>query len=798
MKVRCMIVLVFFVLLIPLCVSPALGKAKRPVVRIGIVKDGPIVRFPGGLNILKEEIFALTEGEFDVHFLADKIVEADWTIEGVKKAVDRLLADPETDLLIALGYGASNYVAHMKDIKKPVIAALVVNAKAQGFPEKNGTSGVKNLTYVSPRRELKRSLRLFFAVVPFKNMAVLIDRNFMQTAPRVDSFQKLIRQLSDELAISVNPVLVDTSAEEALAALPPETDAVFVFPLIRFPQKEFQKLVGGLIKAKLPSFSVFGRDEVEEGLLVSTTAKSNIPRLARRIALNIQRILLGEDAGMLKVAYPVEQELTINMATARAIGVHPSWSILAEAELINEEPEVLTRRLSLEKAMREAIAANLDLAVQERSVAAGQRAVEQARARLLPQIDLDASGVIIDDDRAIAGRGATPERSFSGSATATQLIYSDDAWTGFKVEKHRQVSREEKRETVKLDIALNAAVAYLNVLRAKTLERIQKENLKLTRANLDRAHARVSVGVANRSEIYRWESEIAGSRQDVLAAEARRWQAEKALNRLLHRPLEEHFATEEVNLKDPLFLVSDQRFLGYVNNPLKFRVFRDFYVKEGLAMAPEIRGFAAAIAAQKRILTSSKRAFWLPTLLVKSSVTELFDDGGEGTLDQSPTGLDDTDWSVGVFANFPLVSGGGKFATNKRVREELSRFRLEKQATAERIEEEIRSALHQTGASYPSIRLSRQASDASDKNLELVTDSYVRGVVSIIDLLDAQNVALVAAERAGNAVFDFLVDWMIVQRAVGQFDFFLSAQQREDWFQKLDRYYEIAGVASGK
>jgi outer membrane protein TolC len=494
------------------------------------------------------------------------------------------------------------------------------------------------------------------------------------------------------------------------------------------------------------------------------------------------------------VAFPKEQELTINMATARAIGVHPSWSILTEAELINEKVEVVTRRLGLESAVREAIEVNLDLAVQERNVVAGKEAVNQARSRLLPQIDLEASGVVIDDDRADSGQGATPERNVSGSAKATQLIYSDETWSNFKVEKHRQTSREEQRETIKLDIALDAAVTYLNVLRAKTLERIQKDNLKLTRANLDRAYARVSIGAANRSEVYRWESEIAKNRQNVLAVEAQRYQAENALNRLLHRPLEERFSTEEADLSDPLLLVSDPRFFDYVDNPMTFRIFRDFLVEEGLALSPELRRTDAAIAAQKRILTSSKRAFWLPDFAVEGSVTELIEDGGVGTRDQSPTGRDDTDWSVGVFASFPLVSGGGKFATIKRAREELNGLRLERQATVERIEEQIRFSLHQTGASYPSIRLSRQDAVASGKNLELVTDSYIRGVVSIIDLLDAQNAALTADQDAENAVYTFLVDLMRVQRAIGRFDFFMTPEQRESFFEKLETFYAQSGV----
>ncbi|UCG14011.1 MAG: TolC family protein, partial [Deltaproteobacteria bacterium] len=208
----------------------------------------------------------------------------------------------------------------------------------------------------------------------------------------------------------------------------------------------------------------------------------------------------------------------------------------------------------------------------------------------------------------------------------------------------------------------------------------------------------------------------------------------------------------------------------------------------------------AAIAAQERILTTSKRAFWLPTFSIDAFVRNIFAKEGEGTTAPSigPISIpqkDDTDWSVGVFATFPLIEGGGKFATIKRAREDLSSLSLDRASTAEKVEERVRVAVDETGFSYPSIRLSREGSQAAARNLDLVTEQYVRGVVSIIDLLDAQNNALVAAEKAENAVYTFLINLMDVQRAMGRFDFYLSVKEREAWFQRLEVFFRKAGVA---
>ena len=61
-------------------------------------------------------------------------------------------------------------------------------------------------------------------------------------------------------------------------------------------------------------------------------------------------------------------------------------------------------------------------------------------------------------------------------------------------------------------------------------------------------------------------------------------------------------------------------------------------------------------------------------------------------------------------------------------------------------------------------------------------------MVSILDLLDAQNAALVSSLAAANSIFDFLVDLMAVERAVGKFYFFRAREDREEFFNRVNIY----------
>ncbi len=158
-----------------ICITQAQGASKLPIVRIGVVRDGLSVRFPENVVLFQQEILDLTSGEFDVRFPPDKSVQGNWTVAGVKRAVDRLLADPKVDLILALGAIASNEICQRRNLPKPVIASLVIDAELQGLPLREGASGVKNLTYINSFNSLKRDVRTFREIVPFSRLAVLVD-----------------------------------------------------------------------------------------------------------------------------------------------------------------------------------------------------------------------------------------------------------------------------------------------------------------------------------------------------------------------------------------------------------------------------------------------------------------------------------------------------------------------------------------------------------------------------------------------------------------------------------------------
>ncbi len=765
-----------------LLLSPALLAQDLKRVTIGVVADGPWVE-ASPFRVYEDRIFELVRGEFDVRFPASLKMSADWTPETVRTAADQLLDNDEVDYILALGVLASNDLARRPTLSKPVIAPFVLDPLLQGIPYENGVSGRPNLTYLTMPHSLRRDLETFREIAPFGRMALLISQRVYAAVPGIDD---VIKSETAGMDLIIDRVLVGQTASGTLANIPPEAEAVYIGPLLNMSPEEVDLLIAGLTERKLPSFSIGGTDLVERGVLASLWPQLDLTQLAQLVAIDVQRVLLGEQLADIPVTIPVDPQLTINMKTSRTIEVLPPFTVLPEAQLLKDERGPDRREVSLSSVLRNAKEANTGLVAKARSLDAGKERVREAKSELYPQLYADLRREFIDSSRPRAGF-VRAERTLAGSIEFSQMLYSDRVLRDYEVEGYRQTARGADYDALTLEVVLDAGLTYLRLLTFKSIEALEIENLGRNREYLGRAKTRVSIGVASAAETFRWESEIARARSAVLEVQSQRSQAEVTLNRLLHQSQEEGFITAESDIDDPQLGTSDPRLLTFTNDPWLFRVFRDFMVEEGLDASPELKSIDAGLAAQTRVVLGSERSFYVPDVYLRAGLDHAFDTSGTGA---STTLIDDTIWDITVNARMPIYLGGSRFATRERARHELIQLRTEREALAERIEERIRLRLHRVSSSQPDIELSSRAARAARQNLDMVASAYTRGVVSIIELIDAQAAALSADKRSATAKFRFLADMLEVQQAVGRFDHFMSPADREEWFGRLQAFYE--------
>lgn len=757
------------------------GGAAARGVQVGIVIDGPVTR-ADLIETFRQELIELLGEEFDLEVPEDAIVPSDYTIEGVRASLEALYADPKIDLVIALGLIASQEAARRPDRPKPTFAPFPVDVGIQNLPYADGASGVRNFNYLASNIDTRENLEAFRQLVPFEHLALLVNAELARAVP---GFTAQAKGVAKVFGIEIDVIRVGSSVGDALAAIGPGVDAVFVTPLFQLSTADFEQLTRGFIERKLPSFSLLGEGEVKEGILAGIRPHGDWRRMARRIALNAQRALLGEDPATLPVDFEMRERLVLNMETARAIGFSPSWSVYVEARLLHPDDGSRPER-SLLGSVQEAIASNLSLEANLHEVRAGSEEVRNARSNLLPQAGFEAGYTYVDPDLARHSFGLLPENQEYVGGQVEQLIWDESAWANFSVQKHLQQARKEDRSARTLDIVFAASKAFLDVLRAQTLLRTERENLFVSRSNLELARMRVAVGYSGRQEELRWRSRIARDKQAVIDAFVLVGIAQQQLNQLLNRPIEEDFSVQEATLAEYGFVFGNPVLLPYIDSPAENQIFRNFMVEVGLEASPRIKRIKAALEARERVLVSTRRAFYSPTVGFAGAVRQKIHESGAG----ANTALsDDTDYTLGVRLTFPLARGGARFSESRQAFEEASRLRVEKRVASQQLERDVRSSFLRAARSFTNITLSKVAADAANENRAVVTDLYARGAVGIIDLLDAQNAALRAGQAAANAVYDFLLDLIRAERAASTFPFMFSQSERDGLTARMRSFF---------
>ncbi len=478
--------------------------------------------------------------------------------------------------------------------------------------------------------------------------------------------------------------------------------------------------------------------------------------------------------------------LVVAILATQASGATPALPV---------EPEVAASNLlTMLQAIDRALIQNFDLLAGAQDVVIGAADVGIARSELLPHIDSSLSGSRIDSDRAVAAVGQTPEYQSFASLALRQTVYSDKALAAYQIQRMLEAARVKDQEARVLDTILATAVAYLDLLRAEALLEVDRKNLTVTESNLQRATSRLELGVGTRSEIYRWETARANAQASVVSSDATAKQARITLNRTMNEPLGSQYATETPSLDAAYFMVSSPEIRAELARPGSRVLLRKYFVDETLHGAPEIKAMQQRLDAQNRQLTTRQRAFYLPELSAQAGIDQELGRSGDGTeqvdfsklFPGAPGGVTDkTNWAVGLEAHLPLYQGGARTAERDRAQAELDQEQLRYDQLVVDLQAGVLQQVLSTEARFDRIGYSNTAATSGHNNLELVTEAYGRGVMTVTDLVDAQFSAFNADQNAANAVYDFLIDYLRLQRFTGQFDIVASESERAAMKERL-------------
>ncbi len=802
-------VLLLFIGITNLCLAKTL--------KVGIVFDGPSDNTLNFVRDIEEELPNTLLANDKVIFPNEARVAGKFNINTIKNGINQLISDKNVDAILAIGPVASHIAATIDKYPKPVIAAHIYNASMQKIRQKNGTSGVKNLSYIDMNLDIAQHIEKYQEIKTFKKLHILMSPFMLNGIPQLaDSLKTQTKKAEVDLKI----LLSNIKASEVANSLK-DAEAVYVAPLPDLPDEHQCMLISRINELKIPTMSMFGKETLKCGVLCTIATGIDTEKLSRRLANNLSRVLYKEDLSTFPTSFSHNQRLTINMETCRKIGVYPNFSAMTTADIVNEEEQV-ARKISITQAIETALLKNLSKIAKRLEIEANIHAIDKARAALVPRGNIYFRQVEIDDDRAQSIFTPAEHATHLGT-NLRYLIVSEDAKANIDVQKFFLAAKKDEERGLMLDIIQKAAVSYLNVLKAKTLKNIQEDNLAVTRVNLELARQRENVGTAAPAEVYRWEIQMATARQAVIEADATKRKSELALNEALSNRQDEPFNTLEEDIFSNIFFFDYDRIAPYIDNIQSFDCFSNFLVEDSFAFSPEIAAVNKNLDATARMRRAHRRRRqFRPTVDISANFDRTFEKAGDGKRKPTVNDVnlpltvlhpnmpvrdinlplssmfkfpDDNDWSVALSLTFPLFDGAQTGAALREADKMLDSLRTRRDDLMQKHELQTRVALENAKTSFISIKMSKQRVEFAEKALETVRNAYSRGAINILDLIDAQNAYRIAKEAHANAVFTFLSDFIQVCRSVGTFDFILNQRTNQEYYDRIDSYFKAHNIA---
>ena len=750
-------------------------------VNIGIIYDDFSdndleVKYEGNL---KEEILQLLNHRYTLQFnpyygLSDENNFA----SAFSKAYE------ENDVVIALGNLSSNFAITRQEYPKPTIGAIVLDAELQGLTKTpEGTSGIKNFTYTESPFDIKRDLNTLFEIYPYDHLEVLTEEGSIAEV----SFMKLLfaNYLKDK-NVTVDHISYGSDIESHFKNMEGKKVAVYALPYLGGDNNLVQNFFEVINKNKVPSAALFGENYIEYGALSAYETGANLRKIPRRIALSVMKILEGQEAADLSVEMQnYGENLMINMETARQIGIYPDFDLMNSATLINLENIQTDNKLNLQQAITIALENNLSIQIEKADIGIAKTETAIAKSELLPQIDFSSSLLVKDENSTLAAQGTQGRGNLIFSGSLSQIVFAEPALANVAIQKLLKKNEETEFYQTQLDVVIDVATAYMNILFAKSNLNIQQQNVERNKENFNISQTKQAIGHLGVTDINRWEAELANANISLNDAYASLRQAKFRLNQLLVRPINEPIEIEDATLLSTSLLISDDR-LRYIDDYGALEQFSNFLVNYALKNLPELTQIDLGLQIENRLKLSRERALYLPTLGLNGSSNRVI--AKVNVPDMLPQIDNTATWEVSLGLRYPIFQGNNRKKLIDQSKLSIDQLKKTRKNIENQLELLIRSNLENVGASFSRMELSRTAADASQKNYEIVQDAYSAGQTNITNLIDAQNNALATDLNSTNAIFTFILDFLNLERSIGFYSFLASPEEKAAFFDEALDY----------
>ena len=399
--------------------------------------------------------------------------------------------------------------------------------------------------------------------------------------------------------------------------------------------------------------------------------------------------------------------------------------------------------MTLEQAMAMARKANRSLRAERAHLAQAQTNLELAWAALYPTVA--AQGKYTRNNISFTfpispteTLTVQPKNQLDGSVSFLVPLLVPSAYLALQAVKSGVGASEAQFETSQTTILFSVAQAFYAAAITEEVMSARQSNIEVARATLQNAQTRFQNGSVTKVDVDR---------------------AELALVRAEQGARESHFAQEQAYRALFTLIQSERRFRVRVAVPAAAPPEQPVRLESALHLRPEFRALELGV----RSAEAQRRAYawrWAPTL------------SGFGSLrvfNYDNFAREQHSWAIGAQLDWVLYDGGVRDAQRH-----LAGAQAEEAAAQGAV---LRDAIGDDLAnSHGLLETKRHAQRAAERSvalaletLELVRTQYAAGNAAQIDLLQAQDGLVAAAEALAQAHFEVAIADLTLRRAAGSF-----------------------------
>jgi outer membrane protein len=385
---------------------------------------------------------------------------------------------------------------------------------------------------------------------------------------------------------------------------------------------------------------------------------------------------------------------------------------------------------TLEGALAEAYQNNPQLNSQRAIVRATDEGVPQALSGYRPRVSATASvGTQRTELTSKSGNNYTEiAKSYTPrgvGVTATQTLFNGFQTGNRTRQAEAQVSAARATlAVIEQNVLLNAATAYMNLLRDAAILDLQRRNVEVLQEQLRQTRDRFNVGEVTKTDVAQSESRLAAGRTQVLQAESNYTTSRATYRQVIGREAGKLAAATPVDRFAPKNL-KDAVSTGRGDHP---------------NVAAAMFGIDVA-----HLQVKINEGGLLPTVTATATLQQQWE--------VSPTVMDQYNASLIGQVTIPIYQGGQEYSQIRQSKETLGQKRLDLETARDQVQQSVTQSWGQLDAAKAAIQSTQAQVNAAEIALNGVREEARVGQRTTLDVLNAQQelvnarVSLVTAQR---------------------------------------------------